>query len=339
MTPKISIVVGSQYGDEGKGKILDYLSYKDSPSAVIKCGCGPNAGHSVYRDDVKYGLNQIPSAVLNPGIPLYVSAGVLIDPIKLLEEKKRLETILKREIPLKIDFRAGIITKEHIGSEATSELSSKIGTTKTGCGPAMSDRVTRKGSLADNCSELRPYLTSVPEECIDKKTLLLEGSQGFGLSLTYGTYPYVTSKDTTASTVLADAGFGPKYVDRVYLVVKAYTTRVGQGPMPEEMSHEEAVKLGWDEYGTVTGRARRISHHLDIDMIKKAIRANSATDIVLTKLDARFPEIRGFNNANKLSKESHYFIKDLQEQLNCPITLIGTGRNQEEILDWREMYD
>lgn len=339
MKPVIDIVVGGSFGDEGKGKILDYLSNVDYPDAVVKCGCGPNAGHSVYRSGEKFGLNQIPSAVLNPLIPLYISSGVLIDPTKFLEEKTKLEKILGREIPIEIDFRCGIITKEHIARDAESSTNQKIGTTKTGCGPAMSDRVNRIGPRAKDIKELESFLTDVTQECLKKRLILLEASQGFGLSLLHGTYPYVTSKDTTASTALADIGFGPKYARKIYLVVKSYTTRVGSGPMPVEMSHEEAVKLGWDEYGTVTGRARRVSKYLDIDMIKSAIRANSATDLVLTKLDARFPEIQGMNNLKDLirkNKEAYLFYKDLEEQVGCKVSLIGTGKNLEEIVDLRQ---
>ena len=146
----------------------------------------------------------------------------------------------------------------------------------------------------------------------------------------------MTSKDTSASTVAADVGLGPKSIDEVVMVIKAYTTRVGNGPFPGELSVDEAVKLGFQEYGTVTGRPRRTSKELHFDNLRLAANINSATQIAITKIDVRFAGNEHVREFAKLTKEAQAFVKNVEKELGVPVTLIGTGPDTEDIIDRRK---
>ncbi|MBI2080086.1 adenylosuccinate synthetase, partial [Candidatus Micrarchaeota archaeon] len=280
-----NILVGLQYGDEGKGKIVSYLALSDNPEIIARGGVGPNAGHEVNYKGKRYPMRLVSSGFINQNSRIMIGAGVLINPEVFLQEVRSLE-IEKRTF---IDPRCTLITKEHIERDSTSENSKKIGTTKTGCGPAMMDRAGRTAKLVSESLELKEYLIDVPKEVNNAKNVLVEGTQGFMLSNYYGTYPFVTSKDISASSIAADVGLGPTSIDQVFGVLKSYTTRVGSGPLQNEISEEEAKKLGFQEYGTVTGRARRISPELHWDELKLAVQINSATQLTVTKIDVRFP--------------------------------------------------
>jgi adenylosuccinate synthase len=164
--------------------------------------------------------------------------------------------------------------------------------------------------------------------------VIVEGTQGTFLSLYYGEYPYVTSKDVTASGICSDVGIGPKKVDDVLVVFKSYVTRVGGGPLQDEVSREEAEKRGWLEYGSVTGRERR-SSPFDMNLAKKAIRLNSATQLAITKLDVIFPETSGIREFNKLSEKAKKFIQNIEAETGVKVILIGTGPELNDIIDRR----
>ena len=150
----------------------------------------------------------------------------------------------------------------------------------------------------------------------------------------HGTYPFVTSKDVTAAGICADVGLGPKSVNEVLIVFKAYLTRVGTGPMPGELGAEETEKKGWAEFGTVTGRPRRAAE-FDFKLARRAVMLNSATQIAITKLDVRFPECSGVKSMNELSSDAKSFIKNIEEKLEVPVTLIGTGPLVDDVVDLR----
>jgi len=168
----------------------------------------------------------------------------------------------------------------------------------------------------------------------NKEEVLVEGTQGTHLSLWHGTYPFVTSKDVTAAGICADVGLGPKSVNEVLVVFKAYLTRVGTGPMPGELGAEETEKKGWAEFGTVTGRPRRAAE-FDFNLAQRAVMLNSATQIAITKLDVRFPECSGVKSMNELSSDAKSFIKNIEEKLEVPVTLIGTGPFVDDVIDLR----
>ena len=325
-----TIVVGGQYGDEGKGKILSHLALEDDPSVIARGGVGPNAGHKILWKGTMYGLRLVPCGFVNENARLLIGAGVLVNPEVFLKEVD----LTKSSKRAGIDFRATAILPKHIEADK-SENSKKIGTTGTGCGPAMTDRVTRTAATVSTIPELKPYLTDVVKEVNEAKDVLVEGTQGFMLSLLYGTYPFVTSKDTSASTMAADVGLGPTQIDEVVMVTKSYTTRVGNGPFPQEIAVDEAVKLGFQEYGTVTGRPRRTSKDLHFDDLRLAAKINGATQIAITKIDVRFPGNAGVRKYEKLTQQAKDFVKGVEKELKVPVTLIGTGPDALDIIDLR----
>ena len=331
-----TIIVGGFWGDEGKGKIISYIAYSENPAIIARGGVGTNAGHTVVFKGKTFGLRMIPSGFTSEKSRLLVGAGVLVDPEIFLREIE--ETGCKNRIA--VDYQTGVIEQRHREhDQKDAHLSKKIGSTGTGCGPANEDRARRTLKLAKDVPELQPYLTDVSKEINDAisagKSVVLEGTQGTMLSLFHGTYPFVTSKDVSASQMCSDVGIGPTKVDEVIVVFKAFMTRVGEGPMPGTLSEEEMEKRGWTEHGTVTGRPRR-SAPIDFDTARKAIRLNGATQIALTKLDIIFPNIAGANSANKLTKEALDFIANIEKETGIPVTFVGTGPEAEALIDLRD---
>ena len=192
--------------------------------------------------------------------------------------------------------------------------------------------------LAKEIDTLKQYLTDVPLEinsAIERnENILIEGTQGTHLSLWHGTYPFVTTKDVTASGICADVGVGPKKVDQVIVVFKSYLTRVGTGPMPGELSADETSEKGWEEFGTVTGRLRRAAE-FDFDLARRALMLSSATQISITKLDVRFPNCAGVKSYNDLDEDAKAFIKNIEDKLGVGVTLIGTGPSVNDVIDLR----
>lgn len=329
------IVAGGQFGDEGKGKIVAYLALHDKPKIIARAGVGPNAGHTVIWRGKKFGLRQVPCGFVYEGTKLLIGPGVLVDPEVTLKEVE--ETGVGGRFG--IDLQCAVIETHHIEQDRTSEhLKGKIGSTGTGCGPANAERVGRAAKLARDIPELKRFLTDVSSEVNEAikrgELVIIEGSQGFGLSLVHGTYPYVTSKDTAASTFAADVGVGPTKVDDVILVFKAYISRVGAGPFTTEMPPERAEELGIIEHGTVTRRRRRIGE-FDFDLAKRSVMINSATQLALTCLDRLFKGCRGARSLDKLTPEGRAFVKNLEGELGVPVTLISTGPGTEDIVDLR----
>lgn len=331
----VTVLIGGQWGDEGKGKIISYLCQKDKYEITARAGVGPNAGHTVVHRGKRYPLRLTPSGFLNRGTRLLIGAGVLVDPEVVLEEISTLGV----EHRIGIDFRCGVIEDEHISQDRSSgHLAGKIESTGTGCGPANMARAQRTLKLAKDIEELESYLVDVPEEINSAieggKKVLVESSQGFGLSLFYGTYPYVTSKDTSASMALVDTGVGPRRVKEVIVVFKSFPSRVGEGPFPTEMSGREAERLGIVEYGTVTGRRRRMGH-FDFELARYACMVNSATQVALSCVDYLGEENLRARSLDELGREAREFIAKVEEKLRVPVTLISTGPELEDTIDLR----
>lgn len=329
------VIVGGFYGDEGKGKIIAYLSIKDKPEIAVRGGVGANAGHTFVYNNQTFKVRMLPSAVLNPETKLLIGAGVLVTPAVLKEEVQRYNAGNRTLI----DNHCGIIDESHIRRDMEdAHLKKIVGTTGTGTGPANSDRALRILKLAKDISELKNYLGSVSDivnESIDGgQSVLIEGTQGTFLSLYHGDYPFVTSKDVTASGICSDIGIGPKKVDDVILVFKAYVTRVGGGPLENEITVDEASKLGWVEYGSVTGRQRRASP-FNMELARKSVTINSATQIAVTKLDVVFPDCAGLKEYSKLTPQAKNFIQQIEDRLGVEVVLIGTGAEINNIIDRR----
>jgi adenylosuccinate synthase len=330
-----TVTVGGFYGDEGKGKILAYLSIKDSPSLAVSGGVGANAGHTFVRNHVQYKVRMLPSAILNKSTKLLIGAGVLLTPRILFDEIKKYSTF-ERTL---VDRQCGIIEEHHIRQDVESEhLKHTVGTTGTGTGPANSDRALRKLKLARDMPDLEPFLDDISKtvnDAIDQKSrVLVEGTQGTYLSLYHGGYPYVTSKDVTASGICSDVGLGPKKVDNVLVVFKSFVTRVGGGPLQNEVSPSEAIERGWTEYGSVTGRLRR-SSYFNMDLARRAVNLNSATELAVTKMDVLFPSCAGKKEYSKLPTVAKNFIQEIEGETGVPVVLIGTGEDVFDIIDRR----
>ena len=329
-----TVIVGGFFGDEGKGKIVAYLARKEKADIAVRGGVGPNAGHTVVFNGKKYKTRMLPSALLSDHTRLMIGPGVLINVNVLLEEIKNFGTKDRTFV----DPQCGIIGSNHIDKDATDPNLKKIGTTGTGTGPANADRALRKVFLARDSFELSEYLQDIPNivnsSIESEKSVLVEGTQGTFLSLYHGSYPYVTSKDVTASAICSDVGIGPKKVSEVMLVFKAYVTRVGSGPLVGELGQEETTLKGWTEYGSVTGRLRRASP-FNFELAKRSIMLNSATQAALTKLDIVFPSDAGKKKFNELSHEAKKFVNRIEDEIGLKVTLIGTGQEIDDIIDRR----
>ncbi|HAK88265.1 MAG TPA: adenylosuccinate synthase [Nitrospiraceae bacterium] len=329
------VIVGTQWGDEGKGKIVDFLTEK--ADVVARYQGGNNAGHTVVIKNEKYILHLIPSGVLHKNKKCIIGNGVVIDPAALIEEmdglKKRGININKN---LLISKNANVIMPYHIALDKGNENkkgNKKIGTTGRGIGPSYTDKIARFGirmmdllspevfkeKLKTNLSaanfllenlyktaplsekeiykqymkyaeRLAPYIADtdliINKEITSGKKLLFEGAQGTLLDIDHGTYPFVTSSNTIAGGACTGLGVGPTKIKKVLGVVKAYTTRVGEGPFPTELKDSlgEALRQKGGEFGATTGRPRRCGW-LDILILKHAIRINGLTGLAITKLD------------------------------------------------------
>ena len=329
-----TVVVDGFYGDGGKGKIVSYLAVADDITICARGGVGPNAGHTVVKDGVKYKLRMVPCGFVNENALQLVGSGVVVNPEVFLREID--ETGIKERVG--IDPNCAIIEPKHIELDNKGHLKEKIGTTGTGTGPCNADRALRVAKLARDIPSLKPYLKDVPilvnEAILRGENIVLEGTQGTYLSLYHGGYPFVTSNDVCASAICSDVGVGPTMVDEVVMVCKSYVTRVGEGPLDGEISFEEAKKRGWDEYGTVTGRQRRAAP-FSYKLAKRAAIINGATQIAITKMDILYPSTKSMQSYKDLPDEAKAFVEEVEEKVGLPVTLIGTGPGVEEVIDRR----
>jgi len=329
------VVIGTQWGDEGKGKIVDLLT--EHAAAVTRFQGGHNAGHTLLIEDEKTVLHIIPSGILREGVECLIGNGVVLSPNALLEEMKMLEA---KGVPvgerLRISHACSLLLPYHVALDNARELArgkAKIGTTGRGIGPAYEDKIARRGlrmsDLLDcdsfakklrtvieyhnfalehyyktepvdyqkildetlsHADTLIPMITDVPELLAelrnDGKNILFEGAQGTLLDIDQGTYPFVTSSNTTAGGAATGSGIGPKDIDYILGITKAYTTRVGAGPFVTELFDDigEHLSKQGHEYGATTGRSRRCGW-FDAVALRRARIVNSLTGICLTKLD------------------------------------------------------
>ncbi len=336
----LDIVVGAQWGDEGKGRIVDLMAAE--ADFVARYSGGDNAGHTVTVGEQIYRLHLIPSGIVQPHTTAVLGNGMVINPVTLLDEIARLQQGGIEVTPqrLRISYAAHLITPAHRALDAAQEQArgpDQLGTTLRGIGPAYMSKVGRYGirmgamldletfadaiemqvkicnrrltrlydaepldphkvalEYAEYARQLAPFIGDVSvmlNQALQlEKRILAEGAQGTLLDLDHGTYPFVTSSHPTAPGAILGLGVGLGYVGRVIGVTKAFQTRVGEGPFPTELHGEIAERLRgtgdqpWDEYGTTTGRPRRVGW-LDTVLLRYAVRANGLSEIALTKLD------------------------------------------------------
>ena len=360
------VVVGSQWGDEGKGKIVDWLS--ERADVVVRFQGGHNAGHTLVVDGVTYKLSLLPSGVVRGGKYSIIGNGVVVDPWALLVE---IETLRNQGVDispknLTVAENATLILPVHRELDASREDSNSglnIGTTRRGIGPAYEDKVGRRAirvcdladpdvlgqkvrallshhnalragfghpaideaemrsTLEEVAPKILPYARPVwmqlEEYRVAGRKILFEGAQGTLLDNDHGTYPFVTSSNTMAGQVAVGAGVGPGTIGYVLGITKAYTTRVGEGPFPSELSDETGQMLGerGNEFGTVTGRTRRCGW-FDAVLVRQAVKTGGIDGIALTKLDVLdgMPEIRICIGYRLDGKELHHLPASMSAQ-------------------------
>ena len=397
-----TLILGLQWGDEGKGKIVDNLS--ENIDAVCRFQGGHNAGHTIKVNSEKTVLHLIPSGILHKNTKCLIGNGVVL---ALDALDKEINNLKERGIDFKNRFfvssACALILPTHISIDQVRDKQESIGTTGRGIGPAYEDKIGRRairfGDIGDQdllkekvemlvgyhnrilkdlyqhkphsvnevFDEIMKYKHLYDEFCIDsqdlmyewvknKKSILFEGAQGTLLDIDHGTYPYVTSSSTTAGGVSTGLGIGPKYINKIIGISKAYTTRVGEGPFLTELFDEDGALLAkrGNEFGATTGRPRRCGW-LDLVALKKAIFTNSVSDLCITKLDVLdetkvirvcveyndnkpvFKEFdgwlcstEGITQYSELPDKAKEYIEYIETFVNCSASMISTGpsRNQ-----------
>jgi adenylosuccinate synthase len=405
----VTVVVGAQWGDEGKAKVIDLLAADHSH--VVRYQGGHNAGHTVVVGDQRYALQLIPSGVLYEHIIPVIGNGVVVDLPTLFNEIDTLEGRGISCAKLKVSSQAHLIFPWHQALDSLYEAGrgdARIGTTLKGIGPAYADKARREGLRAGEVLDLAAFVAGVKARCaahnaeitglggealdVDAivtqfealgrrlapyvadtvellhaaldadEALLLEGAQATFLDLDHGTYPFVTSSNPTAGGACVGTGIGPRYLDRIVGITKAYTTRVGSGPFPTELTDElgdRLVEIG-REFGTVTGRRRRTGW-LDCVMLRKAVRLNSFTELALTKLDVldTFAEINvcteydtdgrpvyavldgwqcdisKVTERDDLPHQAQAFVALVEREAGVPVRIVGTGAERNSYVTWQ----
>jgi adenylosuccinate synthase len=368
----VSAVVGLQWGDEGKGKIVDMIG--ESAGVVVRCQGGSNAGHTVVLGDQIFKLHLIPSGILRDEVVCVVGNGVVVDPVKVCQELKGLEERgIAATKKLLVSERAHLNLPYHKVIDGLREIArgkDAVGTTKQGIGPCYTDKVSRVGlrchqmknattfpgvlrEAVRRANELVAYLggEKLDEEavlaevlpavdtlrpCVTDtvaylhnaydagKNILLEGAQGAMLDVDFGTYPYLTSSNTTTGGCATGSGLPPTAIKEVHGVLKAFTTRVGAGPFPTEETGEIANILRgtganqWDEYGTTTGRPRRCGW-LDLVVGRYAAKINGVTQLHITKMDvlSGFAELKLCAAYELNGKKINTYPASLEELAAC----------------------
>lgn len=386
------IILGTQWGDEGKGKIVDWLT--DQARAVVRFQGGHNAGHTLIIDGKKTVLRLIPSGILREGVLCVIGNGVVLSPEALLQEMNELKTngidVAKR---LRISAACSLLLPYHVALDQAREKkrgSDAIGTTKRGIGPAYEDKVARRGlraidllnekTLREKVGALAEYhnfmlknyyeTETISADSVVKKLLelgefikpmigdttallaqiqaengniIFEGAQGSLLDIDLGTYPFVTSSNTSAGAAATGSGFGPLFFDAVIGITKAYVTRVGAGPFPTELQDEIGKNMAerGKEFGSVTGRPRRCGW-FDVIAMRRSIQMNSLTSLVLTKLDVldEMKEIKictGYKVGNQILQQPPFDITVLGQCEPVYETMPGWQSNTFGVTKYSEM--
>lgn len=382
------VVVGTQWGDEGKGKIVDVLAEK--ADMIVRFQGGDNAGHTVIVDGKKHVLHLLPSGVLHEDASCIIGPGVVCNPFVLLEEMKTLQDGGLKTDHLVISDRAHMLMPYHKYQDGLEEKSAshKIGTTNRGIGPCYADKYARKGirfhefkdfehfkerlkenlefknklfvnvygadpmgydqmvkdfeGIYDKIVPMIKETTSIVNDALDEdKTVLFEGAQAAMLDINYGTYPYVTSSSPTSAGVTVGAGVAPGRIDTVVGVVKAYSTRVGEGPFVTELEGDDAAFLqnNGHEFGATTGRPRRCGW-LDLLVVKHAHMLNGLTDIVLTKLDvlSGLDEIKACTGY-EIDGKVYSYLPSEQADVAKAVPVYKTFKGWKEDISKMETYD
>jgi adenylosuccinate synthase len=373
----VSVIIGTQWGDEGKGKIIDMFA--KNYDYVVRFNGGNNAGHTIKVGEAKFGLHLIPSAVFYPEKYKVIGNGVVIHPETLIKEIEEVEKAGYSLHNLRISERAHLILDWHLLLDGI-EAAGKIGTTKRGIGPAYADKATRVTAirvydLYDGLKEKVEFIVKIKKQILDSygqkveldagkiydklevfakrikpyvcdtqvllndaiekhKSVMLEGAQGTMLDMDHGTYPFVTSSNIISGSACTGSGIPPNKLTKTIGVVKAYTTRVGEGPFPTELNDKdgELLRSNGHEFGTTTGRPRRCGW-LDLVVVRYACRLNGLTELVVTKIDVLdgFDEIKVCTEYEVNGKKTKDLPVDLAKAKPIYKTFKGWGKP-----DWKK---
>lgn len=328
----VTVIVGGQFGSEGKGKIAKYMAEEQNAEIAIRCG-GPNSGHTIVdKDDRVLILQHIPTPSIIPGMKSVLCAGMYINLDILFKE---IDLVGIKNGSLLIDPNAVIINDEIINAEKDSDILKGIGSTKSGTGEAVKRRIQRRKDLifAKDIETLKPFLCDtrhyLREQLKQGKRIVLEGTQGYGLSLLHSEYyPFVTSRDTTASGFLAEAGLSPLDVDDIVLVIRTFPIRVHgeSGPLTNEINWETLTnelesEKAIVEYTSVSKKIRRVAR-FEPEIVKKAIEVNQPTKIVLNHVDYLKKDITK-GDTGKLKDVAKIYT----DKIHCNIDYMGISNN------------
>ena len=339
----VTVVVGGQYGSEGKGKICAHLALTDRVDFMVRCG-GPNSGHTVDVRGERYELKQVPAGFVNPETRLLIAAGALVNPRIFLEE---VELCGLSPARVGIDENAAVIEEADIATEHTLDLRGRLGSTGSGVGAAVGRRVLRERDFrqAKDHPDLAPFTTSVRRELASAmrmgSNIVVEGTQGFGLSLYHARkWPYRTSRDTTVHSFLGEVGLGVRDFE-VVMAIRTFPIRVAgdSGPLEHEVTWEDVQTLsGYPaaiaEYTTTTKRLRRVAR-FDWGIVEEAIAANAPTRIALHGADYIDFKNRSVDCYDDLTQHARAFVEEVECRTQVPVSFIGTGPTNEEIIDRR----
>ena len=341
----LTVVVGGQYGSEGKGKIAAHVILRDNVDIAVRCG-GPNSGHTVDLCGRRYELRSLSAGFVNRNTRLLVPSGAVLSPEIFLAELARTGTDRAR---VGIDRHAGIVSDRDTHGEASAHLRERIGSTLSGTGFAVANRALRSSDfhLAKEIPALQGFLTDVSQEvneALDRGAkVLVEGTQGFGLSVYHSPhYPFATSRDTTVSGFLSEVGVSARLVSQIIMAVRTYPIRVGgnSGPLPNETTwdivrRDSGYPTVVEEYTTATKRLRRVAFY-DHEIVHNAARVNRPTHLALHGADYLSYRNKGVTEWKDLSPEARRFAEDLEARLDVPVALMGTGPTNEELVDRME---
>lgn len=334
------IIVGSQWGDEGKGLISAYLSVRDKAKMVCRAGVGPNAEHGIFLTE--HGpylkVNQLPLGwIFDSDSQIRIGSGVAVNPELLFQEMKKFN-LMER---VKIDYRCPIITSEHIEAERKSKGMNNIGSTFSGSGFCRADHILRIAKHAQDIPELKPFLTDVAVE-VNKTAaddvVTVESSQGTFLSLSVSPdYPNVTSDNVTSMAAADDVLLNWRKLEEVIMVVKTMPTREGSGSLgSKELSKNEIINRGLVEKSSIGGVIRRKGEEINWEMLAYAAEINGATQIALTFCEHYDPLVKNIKNTTGITDRIWKLIDKIEIQTNIPVTLLNTGKPYSSIVDLRK---
>lgn len=328
----VTVILGGQFGSEGKGKTAHYFAKKERASYCIRVG-GPNSGHTVYRAGEKIIFRLLPTGIIEDQVTAVLPAGSYIN-LSILRDEMNLAGVSEDRVL--IDDNAVIISDDFIAAERQSNLRRDIGSTESGTGEAVITRIRRKKGvklLARDFRELHTYDTKkiLRDACNAGKKIIAEGTQGFGLSLLHAKeYPYVTSRDTSAAAILSECGLSPFDVENIVMVIRAFPIRVSgdSGALPNEISwdilrNELGKTEDMTEYTSCTNRVRRVAR-FDADVVRRSILCNRPNIIVLNHMDYVDDHVHGLP---AISRKCGEFISIIEEQIGQGVSYFGTGED------------